>query len=137
MYLSSWFLTPSHLHSSQRTMTGIEPRKYTYLCIFYRFIISDSTDQYIPSFEHRPWYLVGSQQIFVKLNMRNTICYLHYLLLYGRQWGMVITLSKESAVGKEVRGIIGTFWNPCLLLTELWSNYLTPINLSSVSEKLG
>ena len=54
---------------------------FAYFTIPDRFTISDSTDQYIPSFEHRPWYLVGSQQIFVELNMRNTIRYLHDLIL--------------------------------------------------------
>lgn len=108
MYLSSPFLPPSHFHSSQRTMIGIEPRKYTYLCIFYRFIISESTDRYIPSFEHRSWYLVGSQQIFVELNVRNIICYLHYLLLYGRQWGMVIN-SQQGVSSWE--GGQGSHWN--------------------------
>ena len=123
MYLSSPFLPPSHFHSSQRTMIGLEPRKYTYLCIFYRFIISESTDRYIPSFEHRSWYLVGSQQIFVELNVRNIICYLHYLLLYGRQWGMVINLARSQQLGRRP--------GESLELSEILAHYLQCFGLTT------
>lgn len=46
-------------------MIETEPEKYTTLCILLYtidwFIISDSSDQYIPSTYHGPWHMVGSQ----------------------------------------------------------------------------
>lgn len=52
---------------------------FIYFTVHYGFIISDLTDQYILSIEHRSWHVVGSQETFVERNMCNIVCCSHYL----------------------------------------------------------